>query len=62
MSIAASLPFPGLRKAERAATRPERPRRRSPLFLTDAITPWRDETLLLALLRADREGDATGDG
>jgi hypothetical protein len=29
--------------------------RPGPLFIQDAVTPWRGETLLLALLRADIE-------
>ena len=31
--------------------------RRSPVFINDAVTPWRQETLLLSILRAQSEED-----
>ncbi|MEW2919047.1 hypothetical protein AB1A64_18425 [Ruegeria sp. ANG10] len=34
-----------------SATAPERKPLRAPVFIHDAVTPWRDETLLLKLLR-----------
>ncbi|WP_170346718.1 hypothetical protein [Ruegeria atlantica] len=34
------------------STSPERKPLRAPVFIHDAVTPWRDETMLLKLLRA----------
>ncbi|WP_170785172.1 hypothetical protein [Ruegeria lacuscaerulensis] len=34
-----------------SATGPERKPLRAPVFIHDAVIPWRDETLLLKLLR-----------
>jgi hypothetical protein len=33
------------------ATRPGPRRRNAPVFIHDAVTPWRDETVLLKMLR-----------
>lgn len=50
--------FTGFPLWTRAADRPADvrpappPRRRQPVFIHDAITPWNGETLLLTLLRA----------
>ncbi|TNF57688.1 MAG: hypothetical protein EP307_13475 [Rhodobacteraceae bacterium] len=41
------------RGAAEEATGGDRPRRPGPVFIQDAVTPWRGETLLLALWRAD---------
>ncbi|MFD3188693.1 hypothetical protein ACFMPD_00290 [Sedimentitalea sp. HM32M-2] len=41
-------------EARRAAPQPAR---RAPVFIHDVATPWRGETLLLALLRAQAELD-----
>jgi hypothetical protein len=42
------------RTADAAArTDPPTPRCRAPVFIHDAATPWRGETLLSAMLRAD---------
>jgi hypothetical protein len=42
----------------RAATTPEPPRKRlTPIFIGDAVQPWAGETMLLAILRQDAEGD-----
>ncbi|WP_298840137.1 hypothetical protein [uncultured Roseobacter sp.] len=40
------------------ATAPERPvRRKSPVFIGDAVQPWGPDTLLLDLMRRDAESD-----
>ena len=38
-------------KDAEASAGPERKPLRAPVFIQDAVTPWRDETLLLKLLR-----------
>ncbi|GGH33649.1 hypothetical protein SAMN05444007_107188 [Cribrihabitans marinus] len=43
--------------ALRTDAKTARPRRRGPVFIHDTVIPWRDETLLLALLRAEEDGD-----
>ncbi|WP_058282644.1 hypothetical protein [Ruegeria denitrificans] len=40
-----------LSKDTESATGPERKIMRAPVFIHDAVTPWRDETLLLKLMR-----------
>lgn len=54
-------PFlPPVTKAE-AGTKPKPKPARSPLFIQDAVTPWADGTLLLALWRvqeAEGQDDA----
>ncbi|WP_170396585.1 hypothetical protein [Ruegeria arenilitoris] len=40
-----------LSKDTESTTGPERNPMRAPVFIHDAVTPWRDETLLLKLLR-----------
>ena len=43
-------------RAEASARSGPAPRKpRQPVFIHDAIMPWRGETLLLAILRADGE-------
>lgn len=39
------------------ATRPGHRRRPAPVFIHDAVTPWRDETVLLKMLREQVETD-----
>lgn len=49
--------WPAPRRRDTATTAPERPKRRPPVFIHDAITPWNGETMLLALLRQQAETD-----
>ncbi len=57
MDITLAGKLPEIRNPHRTATgrRPEP--RRAPVFIQDAITPWRGETLLLALMRAQAPED-----
>ena len=53
------LPFRRVaRRLPRAGPVPEPRRARAPVFITDAVTPWRGETLLLSLLRDQARADA----
>jgi hypothetical protein len=58
-----ALPFWARAAKDSARTAPNRTRHRAPVFIGDAVVPWRGETLLLALLReqALRELDPEGD-
>jgi hypothetical protein len=40
--------------ADKKAVKPSKPRRTT-VFITDAVQPWGDETLLLTLLRRDAQ-------
>ncbi|WP_205627900.1 hypothetical protein [Ruegeria marisrubri] len=40
-----------------ATTGPKPKPRRAPVFIQDAVTPWGQETLLLALWRAQQDQD-----
>lgn len=44
---------------DRVVTGPE-PRRGAPVFMTDAVTPWGNETLLLSILRQQAMPDDDG--
>ncbi|MCB4454915.1 hypothetical protein [Leisingera sp. McT4-56] len=53
-------PFlPPVNKAE-ARTKPKPNPARAPLFIQDAVTPFGDDTLLLALWRLQEAKDETG--
>ena len=58
---ALALPFwarfaaPTVPPAAEARTAQTRPKAHGPVFIHDAVTPYRGETLLSALLRADLE-------
>ncbi len=58
MTVAA-LPFwarfvaPAARPAAQARTAPSRAKTGGPVFIHDAVTPYRGETVLSAMLRAD---------
>ncbi|EDZ45833.1 hypothetical protein [Leisingera daeponensis] len=55
-------PFlPPVTKAE-AGTKPKPKSARSPLFIQDAVTPWADGTLLLALWRMQEAESQDGAG
>jgi hypothetical protein len=41
----------------RATAGPRQEPRRAPVFIHDAVTPWRGETLLLSILRAQAKAD-----
>ncbi len=58
MDRALTAPIWALSQDAEASTGPERRPLRAPVFINDAVIPWRDETLLLKLLRdqaADQE-------
>ena len=50
------VPLAPAQSAE-ATTSPEPKPRRAPVFIQDAVTPWGQETLLLALWRAQQDQD-----
>ncbi|MBY6056037.1 hypothetical protein KUV26_09465 [Leisingera daeponensis] len=54
MEQALPRPFPA--PLAEAGTRPEPKPARAPLFIQDAVTPWPDGTLLLALWRLQEAG------
>ena len=60
MTVAA-LPFwarlaaPAARPAAEVRTAPSRPKPAGPVFIHDAVTSYRGETMLSAILRADLE-------
>ena len=62
--FASSAPFwfrvswPTLTRPAQATSAPQAPRRAGPVFIHDAVTPYRGETLLSAMLRADIERHA----
>ncbi|WP_170571503.1 hypothetical protein [Ruegeria atlantica] len=51
MDQAVRLPFWTSSRDSDAATGPGRKPLRAPVFIHDAVTPWRQETLLLKLMR-----------
>jgi hypothetical protein len=60
MTSAVFIPGPWWRSSqstirEAARTDPPTPRKRAPVFIYDAITPWQGETLLSRQLKADIE-------
>lgn len=59
MSTATRLSFGPVAAEDRAATGSERRPRPAPVFIHDAVIPWRGETLLLTILRA--QADQTGE-
>lgn len=51
-------PFWRVAPSAQARTGPARRPRRAPVFIHDAVTPWRGETMLLSMLRAQAQEQA----
>lgn len=51
MDRALSFPFRAVAQKTETTTGPPPKPQRAPVFIHDAVTPWRDETMLLKLMR-----------